>query len=134
MGDRVDLIESSIVDLRNSLSGIELSDALLASGNRQAYNQVVANNALVVRKQDGQFVLAVRVDEVTNLSKSLILEAELVAIARPDQVNSLEESGNRSDVASKLKSDIYPLSKIVVTELIVGGQKTAKAFRRGDDE
>jgi hypothetical protein len=64
----------------------------------------------------------------------LILEAELVAIARPDQVNSLEESGNRSDVASKLKSDIYPLSKIVVTELIVGGQKTAKAFRRGDDE
>ncbi|MDA7902290.1 hypothetical protein N9B31_01390 [Mariniblastus sp.] len=134
MGDRVDLIESSIVDLRSSLAGIEVSDALLASGNRQAYNQVVANNALVVRKQDGQFVLAVRVDEVTNLSRSLVLEAELVAIARPDQLNFQEESGNRSDGASKLKSDIYPLSKIVVTELIVGGQKTAKAFRRVDDE
>ncbi len=136
MGDRVDLIESSIVDLEKSLVGIELSDALLASENRQAYNQVVANNALVVSKQDGQFVLAVRVDEVTRLSKSLFLDAELVAIARPDQVNSLEdpEALTGLDGSSELKSDTYPLSKIIVTELIVGGQKTAKAFRRVDDE
>ncbi len=134
MGDRVDLIESSIVDLKDSLVGIEISDGLLSSEDRKAYNRVVANDALVVRKQEGQFVLAVRVEEVTKLSKSLFLDAELVAVARPNRLNSLKGSGSGLDGASKLKSDPYPLSEIVVTELIVGGQKTSRAFRRSDDE
>ena len=134
MGDRVDLIESSIVDLKDSLVGIEISDALLSSEDRKAYNRVVANDALVVRKQEGQFVLAVRVEEVTKLSKSLFLDAELVAVARPNRLNSLKGSGSGLDGASKLKSDPYPLSEIVVTELIVGGQKTSRAFRRSEDE
>lgn len=136
MGDRVDLIESRIFELKKSLVGIEISRALLASENQKAYNQVVANNALVVRKQDGQSVLAVRLDDVNRLSKSLFLNAELVAIARPDKVRSsgdVDEVINR-DQSNKLKSDSYPLSNLTVTELIVGGQKTAKAFRRDNDE
>jgi hypothetical protein len=136
MGDRVDLIESSVVDLKKSLSGIEVSNTLLASQRRQAFNKVIVNDAFVVRSQGGEFVLAVRASEVTKLSNSLFLNSELVAIARParDSLSNEPAPPISPDGSNKIKSDTYPLSEIVVTELIVGGQKTAKAFRRDNDE
>ena len=75
-------------------------------------------------------------DDVNRLSKSLFLNADLVAIARPDNASSSGDGGELigQDSSDKLESDSYPLSNFVVTELIVGGQKTAKAFRRGNDE
>lgn len=136
MGDQIDLIESSLVDLKKSLAGIQVSDALLASSNRQAYNQVVANRATVVHKMKDQFVLAVRADEVSNLVKSLALETEMVAIARPNETGFQDQSRVEKiqQESTEIQSDAHPLSNVVVTEMIVGGKKSARAFRRSNDE
>ena len=136
-GDRVDLIKSSVVDLKKSLAGIQVSGALLASTDQQSFTQVVASNALVVRKLEDQYVLAVRVGEVSNLVKSLALETELIAIARPDTPATMEKVSpfdKPDELTDGLQSEPNPLSNVVVTEMIVGGKKTARAFRRKDDE
>jgi hypothetical protein len=132
MSDRIDLIESSSVDLQKSLSGVEISAALL-TGNQQDFNQVIVSNASVVRKLEDQVVLAVRVDEVSGLVKSLARQGQMIAVARPDRVGvemDVELPGDEIEI----QSDVNPLQKITVTKLIVGGKKSAKAFRRGNDE
>ena len=132
MSDRIDLIESSSVDLQKSLSGVEISAALL-TGNQQDFNQVIVSNARVVRKLEDQVVLAVRVDEVSGLVKSLARQGQMIAVARPDRVGvemDVELPGDEIEI----QSDVNPLQKITVTKLIMGGKKSAKAFRRGNDE
>ena len=132
MSDRIDLIESSSVDLQKSLSGVEISAALLA-GNQRDFNQVIVTNANVVRKLQDQVVLAVRVDEVSELVKSLARKGQIIAVARPDRVEKEIDTVPPGDEI-EIQSDVNPLQEITVTKLIVGGKKSAKAFRRGNDE
>lgn len=138
IGDEIDLIESSIVNFRDSLSGVSISEGLLASLGQQAYSQVLASGVKVVHRVEDQVTLAVRTDEVSQLVKSLAKKSEIIAVVRPDssitQGGTEQDSQADSNPLTKIQSDRHPLNNIVITELIVGGKKSAQAFQRSSDE
>ena len=74
-----------------------------------------------------------RVDEVSELVKSLARKGQIIAVARPDRVEKEIDTVPPGDEI-EIQSDVNPLQEITVTKLIVGGKKSAKAFRRGNDE
>lgn len=139
-GDRIELIESAQFDLSAALSGIAVSDSVAASFAGRTVNRVLATNALVIHQGDGQIILAVDAGEVADLAKSLASQRSIFAIAKPvladQQSGSQELDNNNSESSSllKLESDPDPMQDVVVTKMMVGGKKSAQAFRRSDND
>lgn len=140
-GDRIDLIESSQLDLSQLFAGARVSPSLLASFEQRAVNRVVANDVLVLDKQPRQIVLAVAIDQASAVTRALAAENKTItAVTRAESGTPTEASpeNTTSDEvagpASGLQSDPDPLDSIVITRVIIDGRKSEMAFRRDNRE
>lgn len=135
-GDRIDILETSTFSLNKALGGVRVSEKLAASLGNNQVNKVVAADVLVVDQNEKEIVLAVKAAEVSSLTKSLASEnANVTAIARSNQqAKSQNPMDNQPPDPGKavIESDPNPLDAIIVTRMIIDGQKSEMAFRRTD--
>jgi hypothetical protein len=130
LGHRCDLLSSTTFDADAALSGIEISAALQNELQSRAVNRVLAQDAIIIQKRDQQFVLAVRPPEVSAITKAIATKASVFCVARASQDVAVQRPGlTAPTTATELVSDPSPLADISITESLIGGQRTATAYR-----
>lgn len=131
-GDHCDLLAAIPVDIKKSLQGVQLSPALQSDFQSKTLNRVLAIEALVVQELEDQVVLATRPDEVSQIAKALAQETPVFCVIRKDgsqKGESLTPSATEES-PERLVSDPDPMREIAITETLVGGDRTVRAYRR----
>ena len=131
-GDRFDMLASTHLDLKKAMQGVELSPSLATELQSNAMNRVLATEALVIQKLEQQVVVAIRPSEITLVAKALALETPVFCIARTGTENAHDatRSSGSPETASELVSDPDPLREIAITETLIGGRRSVRAYRR----
>jgi len=128
-GNRCDVMSSARFDLQSELgSQINIGGRVLASLGDKAINTLVAVNALVVDRQDDRVTLAVMPSEIAGLTKSLALKTPMFSIAKPGGGPFVGDA--IASPPTELTSDANPFAGIAITEMIIGGDRRASAFRK----
>lgn len=146
-GDRFDLLASNNLDLKKTLRGVELSPSVASELQSSAVNIVLATGALVIQNTNDQVVVAIRPSEVSLVAKALAQETPVFCVARAATTDSREmarspasrSSASRSPASRSpaslesgdaLVSDPDPMSEIAITESLIGGRRSVRAYRR----
>lgn len=134
-GDQFDIVASVPFDIRAELgSAVQFAGPLSSNISQKAINTVLVTEAIVVQQSDSNATLAVRPEEVPNLTKAFALSVPIFAVTRSGRM-----AASSSDVAISeqptnsvpvLPTDTDPMADIAVTRFIIGGKKTASAYRR----
>ena len=131
-GDRFDLLSSKVIDLSERLTGIEVSPALATEMGSRVVNRVVVTDAILVQTLDGQALVAVQPGEVSAVASAIAMKEPIYCVARAPQRKKGEpiEPALSSELADEINLDSSPLSDITLTESIIGGHRTVRAYRR----
>ena len=132
LGDQFDLLSSELIDLKASMVGVEWSPALSGQLESQVVNRVLARAVIVINKLNDQVVVAIRPDEISSVAKAVAKKDSMYCVALSSG-NAVEATAGHLDehaLADSLRSDPDPLQNITVTETIVGGRRSMRAYRR----
>ena len=130
-GDRFDLVASASFDLQKALGGGVQLSSTVAVDAAKAVNQIVATAGLIVDVTDESAVVAVSPQEVALITKALASKTALFTIARP-ALASQSPATQSPPPAAVLVSDPNPLQEVTVTQMLIGGQRSAHAYRKSD--
>ena len=131
-GDRFDLLSSQVIDLTQRLKGVEVSPTLATEFSSRVMNRIVVKEATLIEKLEGQAIVAIQPGEVSAIASALAMKKPIYCVARAPQNNKSGpvEPAPSSETADKIDLGPSPLSDITLTESIIGGRRTVRAYRR----
>ena len=131
-GDRFDLLSSQVIDLTQRLKGVEVSPTLATEFSSRVMNRIVVKEATLIEKLEGQAIVAIQPGEVSAIASALAMKKPIYCVARAPQNNKSGpvEPVPSSETADKIDLGPSPLSDITLTESIIGGRRTVRAYRR----
>lgn len=138
-GDRFDIVASVPFDIRAELgSDVQFAGRLTSNISQKAVNTVLVTEAIVVQQSENNATLAVRPEEVPNLTKAFALSVPIFAVTRSGRMAFSSQDAAATERPTggvpALPTDSDPMEGIAVTELFIGGKRTVSAFRRPVDQ
>ena len=92
----------------------------------------MVTDAILIQTLDGQAIVAVQPGEVSAVASAIAMKEPIYCVARAPQKKKGEpgEPASSSELADEINLDSSPLSDITLTESIIGGRRTVRAYRR----
>ncbi|MCH1494286.1 MAG: hypothetical protein L7U72_03575, partial [Rubripirellula sp.] len=129
-GDVFDLLCLRRIADDSELDGIEVTPALLHRLQGESINQVLAEHAIVIKQQADEVIVALRPEEILNVTKALGASEKFYCLRRPVVFKGHEDHAVTDTDHSfvQMVSDSNPLDEIQFTETIIAGQRVLRAY------